>query len=192
MKTVKHLAVIALALATFGVPARADLIDLGQFVNDGPLGNPTNEGNYIETNQGSEQLTYLNKFLEETGSFEDDGAVDDAGGRFTVTLFGGDDANANALVTWNLALTGFQLSYVLVKDGNGTFEGESGQLYHLYGVTNDQVLNSNGPQQVTINGVKGISHITFFGVVPEPSTLAALTLGAGLLVSLQRFRRKKS
>jgi PEP-CTERM motif-containing protein len=187
MKTLKHIAAIALALAVFGVPASADLIDLNQFVHDGPIGNPTNEGNYIEDNYGAPSLTYLNKFEEDSGTFDDTEGEVDSTGHFTVTLT---DGSANASVTWNLAATGFQLSYILVKDGNGTFEGNEGQLYHLYGVTNDQAFIGSG--QVTINGEKDISHITFFGVVPEPSTWAMLTVGAGLLVGLQLFRRRKA
>lgn len=98
------------------------------------------------------------------------------------------NGGANATITWDLATSGFQLSYVLVKDGRDS--NTKLFLYHLYGVTADQVFDSNGGQFVTVNGSKGISHISFFGTAGSPavpdggSTVAMLSLaltGIGLI-----------
>jgi hypothetical protein len=178
MKTLKYLVVIALALGAFALSARANLIDLGIRMLPTALGNPADEAAFIEADQNlaSGSLTYLNKF-ENSGNFGNDGAVDSS--HFTAVLT---DGGANGLVTWDLASTGFQLSYVFVKDGR---EAHGSFLYHLYGVTADQVFNSNGEQLVTINGRKGISHISFFGTpggssVPDAGSTVAL-LGLALL-----------
>lgn len=180
---------MALALIAFAVPSRANLIDLGQLSLTSVLGNPAAEQAFIEMNQGlaAGSLDYLNKFDVGTG-FDNGGAV--ASSHFTATLMNG---GADATITWDLALTGFQLSYVLVKDGR---EGGGGPfLYHLYGVTLDQVFNSNGGQFVTINGRKGISHISFFGnpgapsVPDSASTVALLGLAlTGVAVARSKFR----
>jgi hypothetical protein len=179
MKTLKYLALTALALAAFALPARADLIDLGQRSLMGGLGDPAGEAAFIEMDQGLApgSLTYLQKF-DNPGGFDTgmDPAVDPT--HFGVTII---DSGANAQVNWDLSNTGFQLSYVLVKDG---VDSETKlQLYHLYGVTADQVFNSNGDQLVTINGSKNISHISFFGMpgnmVPDGGSTVAL-LGLGL------------
>lgn len=179
MKKLKHLAIMALALAAFAAPCHADLIDLGIRNLVSVLGDPLSEAAFIEADQGlaAGTLTYLNKFDADSG-FDNGGAVDQS--HFTATLMnGGADAN----VTWDLATSGFQLSYVFVKDGRESGRGPF--LYHLYGVTADQLFNSNGQQFVTINGSKGISHITFFGIpgvptVPDAGSTASL-LGLALL-----------
>ena len=180
---------MALALAVLAIPARADLIDLGIRNLAAVLGDPAAEAAFIETDQGlsTGTLTYLNKF-EHTGAWDDAGGAVDMAGHFTATLTNG---GADATITWDLATTGFQLSYVLVKDGR---EGGRGPfLYHLYGVTADEVFNSDGDQLITINGRKGISHISFFGIAGTPpvpdrgSTVALLGLA---MLGIGMARRK--
>lgn len=187
MNKTKTYLLMALALIAFAIPSRADLIDLGQRSLTTVLGNPTAEQAFIEMDQSlaAGSLTYLNKF-DADGSFDNGGSVDQS--HFTATLMNG---GADATITWDLATSGFELSYVLVKDGR---EAHGGFLYHLYGVTPDQVFNSNGGQFVTINGSKGISHISFFGSPGAPvpdggSTVAMLGLAlAGLAVARSKFR----
>ncbi len=82
---------------------------------------------------------------------------------------------------------------MLLKDGA---DDSHNQLYHIYGVTADQVFTSNGPQAVTINGQKSISHLSFFGNpanVPDGGS-ALMLLGAALgsVEGVRRFFRKRS
>jgi hypothetical protein len=140
----------------------------------------------IEMDQGlsPDSLTYLNGFDADSG-FVNTGAVDSS--HFGVTLI---DGEVNANISWDLGTSGFQLSYVFVKDGRNATQGP--YLYHLYGVTADEVFNSNGDQFVTVNGVRYITYLGFFGIqgspsVPDGGTTLAL-LGAGL-VAIELVRR---
>ncbi len=175
MKITRQLGAIAAALICMGGVAKADLIDLGIRTVSSVIGNPTAEGNYIESDQGlSFDLTYLNKFDYGSG-FDNGGAL--VSSFFTVSPNSGETANAT--ISWDLTGTGFLLNYVFLKDGR---DGDN-FLYHLYGVTADQTTIGGG--DVTINGRKGISHIAFYGsqgtttTVPEGGATAAL-LGMAL------------
>jgi hypothetical protein len=146
---------------------------------------------YIEADQGllPGTLSYLNSFDANTG-FENNGAVDSS--HFTATLIDGErDAN----VSWSLATSGFQLGYVFVKDGRNATSGP--YLYHLYGVTPDEVFNSNGEQFVTVNGQRFITYIAFFGMsenaVPDGgATLILLGLSMGAVALLRRTHFRSS
>jgi hypothetical protein len=154
MRILKYLAATAIAVSGLASVASASLIDLGTRLLPSPLGSPTDEANFIETDQSlTFDLTYLNRFEYGKG-FLDDGAVD-ALTHFTVTPT---TDTPTAAITWNLVGTGFELSYVFVKDGTV----DQLHLYHLYGVDDLQALIGAGT--VTANGAKDISHITFFGV----------------------------
>lgn len=157
----------------------ASVIDLGERDLPTPLGGQTAAAAYIEMDQGLAPgtLVYLNKFDYDDG-FENNGAVDSS--HFDATLLnGGIDAD----VSWDLATSGFQLSYVFLKDGRESRTGP--YLYHLYGVTPDEVFNSMGDQFVTINGQRLITYIAFYGVPGSPSSVpeggtTLLLLGFGL------------
>ncbi len=182
MKSHKYLIVAAaIALAGLG-QAQASVIDLGTRLLRLGSGGPEVGAAYIEMDQGLDPgtLVYLNRFESNKDGFTNDGAVD--GSHFGTTLTDGD---ANATISWDLSTTGFQLSYVFIKDGR---TGNGGPvLYHLYGITPDEVFNSMGNQYVTIDGTKQISYLVFFGVpgsptVPEGgSTLILLGSALGLL-----------
>ena len=174
---------VALGLATFVCRSNADLIDLGERDLPARLPGVTATMAYIEADQGLPPgtLVYLNAFDEDDG-FYNNGAVDSS--HFDVTLT---DGNVNGNVSWDLTGTGYQLSYVLLKDGH---EGGS-YLYHLYGVTADEVFNSDGDQFVTVNGVRYITYLSFFGVpssVPEAGmTLVLLGIALCALAAGRRL-----
>ncbi len=86
------------------------------------------------------------------------------------------------------------MSYVLLKDGRESTEGP--YVYHLYGVTPDEVFNSMGDQFVTINGERLITYMSFYGLpgrpVPEGGTTLILLGSALAVIELVRrtvFRR---
>lgn len=187
MKPQKYLIVaFAVALACIG-QANGSVIDLGtRLLRLGP-GGPAAGASFIEMDQGLPpgSLVYLNRFQTDTNDFTNDGAVD--GSHFGTTLT---DDDANATISWDLSNTGFQLSYVFLKDGR---TGNGGPvLYHLYGITPDEVFNSMGNQFVTINGTNPITYLTFFGVPGSPTvpdggtTLLLLGLAFGVLELTRR------
>ena len=91
------------------------------------------------------------------------------------------DGGVSGLVSWELATSGFQLSYVFIKDGAGSRTGPF--LYRLYGVTPDEFVNSLGDQFVTVNGIRKITYIAFYGVPGSPVPEGGVTLilfGLGL------------
>ena len=169
----------AIALSSLALPAQASVIDLGERSLAAPIAGKNAAAAYIEMDQGLAAgfLTYLNKFDADDG-FSNDGAVDDS-------HFGGAiiDNETNATVSWDLSGTGFQLSYVFLKDGRESPGGP--YLYHLYGVTPDEAFNSLGDQLVTIDGIRRISYVAFYGsnAVPEGGTTLAL-LGMAFGVTL--------
>lgn len=166
--------------------AFADAVALSTVYLPSPLGNPTSEEGYLEGLYGL-QLTYLNKYDAGTG-WADDGGL--AGSYFTVSVTG-----STASVSWNLSGSGFELAYILLKDGNVP---GSGHLYSIWTVTPDQKLGSGSSQSLYFGGAppdnlnKNISHISFFGVpsrqVPEPTTLTLL--GFALLAFALVCRRR--
>lgn len=178
---------ISVALLGLAWQASANLVDLGLKTLPSGLGDPSGEAAWIQTELSlSSTPIYLNKINQPpTGGpavWDNTGAVDSS--HFTAPTTLGTTAD----ISWNLTGTGYELNYVLVKDGvddNKLF------LYHLYGVTADQVLVGAG--SVTINGQKGISHISFYGNTgasgPDGGlTLALLGLG---LSGVWGFARKQ-
>ncbi len=151
MKTLTKLALLVSTALAIAAPAHANLIDMGNFLVSSPLGDPGAEATYIGAD------TFL--FKQDTGSSQN-GVVD--GSHFTISGVG----NTSATISWDLTGTGYQVNYVLLKDGStGGPNGQ--QIYHLYGVTADQVLVGGG--MVDMGGsytAKQISHISFFGNDP--------------------------
>ena len=184
----KHLVLMAAIAACFVFAARtsATVIDLGERHLADRFHSIQEATDYIEMDQGlSFDLTYLNAF--DPQGFENNGAVD--GSHFGVTLI---DGGVHANISWDLATTGFQLSYVLLKDGsNASHTGDF--LYHLYGVTPDEVFNSMGDQFVTVddNGIRKITYIAFFGVPgsPVPDGGATLMMLGFALTAIELVRR---
>ncbi len=183
---------VAVTLVSLGLKANATLIDLGERDLATRLNSEPAARAYIEMAQGLPPgtLTYLNAFDGDTATFFNNGAVDSS--HFDVTLTDGD---VNGLVSWDLATTGFQLSYVFLKDGKGSKTGPF--IYHLYGVTPDEFFNSNGDQFVTVNGIRDITYIAFYGVPGSPvreggMTLVLLGLGLGAIELARRFRLRRS
>jgi len=191
MKAMTKGGIIGLAAAvvfgTLCLEANASLIDLGEIdVTTWVAGVPSAQA-FIEKNQGLSRgsLTYLNSFQADTGTLADNGTVD--GSHFGVTMT---DGGVNGNVTWDLGTSGFQLSYVFVKDARDL---TNPSLSHLYAVTSDDVFHSNGEQFVTLNGISNIIYISFFGVAGNPvpdggPTLILLGLGLGTIEFLRRFR----
>lgn len=179
----------ALVLTTLATSAQASVIDLGERELATPLMGIDGAAAYIEMDQGlaSGFLTYLNKCDPDDG-FSNDGAVD--GSHFGGTFI---DNETNATVSWDMTGTGFGMNYVFLKDGR---ESQGGPyLYHLYGVTPDETFNSMGDQLVTINGIKRISYVAFFGskAVPEGgATLILLGLALGATEMTRRLLRRNA
>jgi PEP-CTERM motif len=81
-----------------------------------------------------------------------------------------DGLNPNFVLTINLNLTGSDTVAALIVDGVAQGPGTYGAGF----------INPN-------SALVGMGTIT---AVPEPATMAMMALGAGLLVGMQRFRRK--
>jgi hypothetical protein len=187
IKRVTFVLTITVAMASSVIRTNASVIDLGERNLADRLHSINAAMAYIETDQGLPlgTLTFLNSFDADAG-FENNGAVDSS--HFGATLVNG---GINANISWDLSTSGFQLSYVLLKDGSNK-EHTTDFLYHLYGVTPDEVFNSKGDQFVTINGVRLVTYIAFFGVpgspsVPEGGT--TLVLLGSALGAIEVFRR---
>jgi hypothetical protein len=190
MKIIKMLTLTAAIAATLCASASAHLIDLGTFTTATAIGSPSDETAYVSTNfNGGNPLTFLTKAQGDPASFSgagDNPAIANGGDFFTVTGANG----TTATISWDLTTSGFQLNFVLLKDG----EDENGQqLYHIYQVSSDEVFKSGSPQLVTINGLKNISHITFMGNPGTPSTpdggMTVTLLGISA-VGLEFLRRR--
>jgi len=182
---------VVLGFVCIGFRANGTLIDLGERDLATRLKSEPAARAYIETSEGLPPgtLIYLNAF-DADGSFFNNGAVDSS--HFGVTLT---DGGVNGLVSWDLGTTGFQLSYVFVKDGKGSRTGPF--LYHLYGVSPDEFFNSMGDQFVTVNGIRDITYIAFYGVPGSPApeggmTAILLALGLGAVELTRRFRLRRS
>ena len=173
-------------LAVLAGGARADLVDLGVFVLPSALGNPADEAAWIETELGlvPGSLDYLYK-------------TDSADGALDESYFNVEAGNPTAEVSWDLTGTGYELNYVLAKDGRGTYQDVTGFLYHLYGVTDWQYVIGDSSNLdggvIEIDGEKEISHISFFGgsgtTVPDGGTTAVL-LGLSLVAISFVARRR--
>jgi hypothetical protein len=167
-------------------PTPAHLLAPQQFFTNGPIGNGTDEQNYLIANGYLPATSqYLGKH-NAGGGFEN-GAIN-ISQYVTVT-----EVSANSWdISWNLTGSGFTLDGVLIKDGR--VQG-NGMLYRFYGVSADEALVGSGT--VTFdNPVRGISHISFFGSpgggqVPDGGTTVML-LGAALgsLGMARRFLKK--
>ena len=184
---------VAVSFASLGFKANATLIDLGERDLPTRLNGVDQAQAFIEADQGlpAGTLTFLNAFDADTNTFFNGGAVDSS--HFDVSII---DGGVNGEVSWDLGTTGFQLSYVFLKDGRGSRTGP--YLYHLYGVTPDEVFNSNGQQFITINGIRFITYISFFGVPGSPTvpeggvTLILLALGLIAIELVRRFQFRRA
>jgi VPDSG-CTERM motif len=173
-------------------PTPAHLEAPFQFFHNGPIGNPSDELNYLQTHGGgSYQPTFLPATSQYLGKFNSGGAFEN--GALTISNYVTiNQVSGNTWdISWNLTGSGFTLDGVLIKDGN--VQGK-GHLYRFYGVSADETLVGSGT--VTFdNPVKNISHITFFGSprgqVPDGGTTVML-LGAALgsLGMARRFLKK--
>ena len=182
---------VGITFASLGLKANGTLIDLGERDLATKLPGEPAARAYIETSEGLPPgtLTYLNAF-DADGTFFNNGAVDSS--HFGVTMTNG---GVNGLVSWDLATSGFQLSYVFLKDGFGSRTGPF--LYHLYGVSPDEFFDSMGDQFVTVNGIRDITYIAFYGVPGSPApeggmTAILLALGLGAVEVTRRFRLRRS
>jgi len=182
---------VGVTFASLGLKANGTLIDLGERDLATRLSGQPAARAYIETSEGLPPgtLTFLNAF-DADGTFSNNGAVD--GSHFGCTMT---DGGVNGLVSWDLATSGFQLSYVFIKDGAGSRTGPF--LYHLYGVSPDEFFNSMGDQFVTVNGIRDITYIAFYGVPGSPApeggmTAILLALGLGAVELTRRFRLRRS
>ncbi len=183
---------VAFSFTNIGSRANGSLIDLGERDLATRLNSEPAARAYIEMDQGlpSGTLTYLNAFDADAGTFFNNGAVD--GSHFGVTLT---DGGVNGLVSWDLGTTGFQLSYVFLKDGKGSQTGPF--LYHLYGVSPDQFFHGLD-QFVTVNGIRDITYMAFYGVPGSPSvpeggmTAILLALGLGAVELTRRLRLRRT
>lgn len=185
----KLLATTAVISAMAACSVQAHLIDLGLQEFDAVIGNPTEEAAWIKNYLNlSYSLTYLEK-REDSNTFKGGGSAPDSGlADYSVAPF---NNGGNADITWDLTGTGYGASYVLVKDG--VDKDSKKMLYRLYEVDGSQRF-IGGPDEVTINDDKNISHISWFGVpstsVPDGGTTAAM-LGLGLLGLGFAARRKE-
>ena len=180
-KVIKYVTLVftvGVAAASSILVTNATVVDLGERHLGARLNGRQAAIDFIVADQSLDHsLTYLNAFDADGDWDNAHGAVDSS--HFGVTLI---DGGVHANISWDLSTTGYQLSYVLLKDGN---YGQGDFLYHLYGVTPDEVFNSKGDQFVTVDnrGVRLITYICFFGVpgnpVPEGGTTLVF-LGAGL------------
>jgi hypothetical protein len=177
MTKLKYLTVILIAVAGLGLQqAQAHLLPPTQFFHNGPIGNPSDELAFLQSNGFLPATSqYLGKFDRNADNTNhvSNGAINIAS--FVTVTFAGNVAT----ISWDLTNSGFTLDGLLLKDGNA----DQQQLYRFYGVSADEALVGSGT--VTFdNPVKNISHITFFGSpggghVPDGGTTVML-LGAAL------------
>jgi VPDSG-CTERM motif len=180
---------VCAAMLAFSQNASAHLLEPHQFFNNGPIGNPSNELNYLQTHGGG---SYQPTFLPATSQYlgKKDAATGFENGAINISQYVTVKRPAANTweISWNLTGSGFTLDGVLIK--NGRVQG-SGHIYRFYGVSADEALVGSGT--VTFdNPVRNISHLTFFGssggVVPDGGTTVML-LGAalGALALVRRY-----
>ena len=161
MRSFRALLVLCVSLL-FLSSAHASLVHIGLLNPDPINASPAKELEAIQAQfSGNEDLIYLQRWNTTSSA----GSFDATPGIGSYTIPGGDPTSMN--IQWDLSAAAYDLAYVLVKGAND---------WNLYGVTADQVKDSLGLQEITVNGRNGISHITFFGfasstVVPEPGTI---------------------
>jgi hypothetical protein len=191
MNKLKFLSAVLIAVAGLGLqPAQAHLLDPFQFTLANPIGNPSQDLNYLQSHGGG---SYQPDFLPGTSEFlfkkNNDGTTDGKPGfsqYFNVSIVGN-----TATISWNLTGSGFLLDGVFIKDG---VSSPHNLLYRFYGVSANERLVGSGT--VTFNNpVKNISFVEFFGSpggsVPDGGTTVML-LGAalGALGTARRFLKK--
>jgi hypothetical protein len=186
MNRIKSLLALVICASAFAWPAHAGLISLSggnSVLLDGVLGNPTSELAWVKTQTSNDDLEFLYKNLPSVG--DPVGAVD--GSYFSIAGLG----TPSATLSWNLTGTGFQVAYVLLKDG-ATGGRDSKHIYHLYQVqSGSEIVVSSALVNMGIPYThKDISHITFLGLpyTPPPPPVPGvpdggvtmILLGAGL------------
>lgn len=186
IKRVTLVFAVGVAVASSIPLTNATVIDLGERHFSAALKGKQAAIDFIVADQSLDHtLVYLN-------AFDADGDWDNANGAVDSSHFGATmiDGGVHANISWDLGTSGYQLSYVFLKDGN---YGGVDYLYHLYGVTPDEVFNSFGDQFVTVDShdVRKITYISFFGIpgspVPEGgTTLVFLGVGLGVIGLIRR------
>jgi VPDSG-CTERM motif len=180
MNKMKYLGAVLIAVTGMGLQqAQAHLLNPFRFYNNGPIGDPTNELNYLQTHGGGSYVpTFLPATSQYLGKFNAGGPIENGAiniSTYVTVVFSGNSAT----ITWNLTGSGFTWDGLLVKDGN--VQGK-GHLYKFYGVSADETLIGSGTVAFP-DPVRNISHITFFGSpggqVPDGGTTVML-LGAAL------------
>lgn len=165
--------------------AHAHLVHIDSYIA-GDMTDPLSEAAWIEATLGLDPgiLTYLNKRDFDEG-WDNGGAVPDS---FFDVFFDIDEEEDEAYsgeVSWNLAGTGYELSYMLIKS--------DGVYYNLYSVSDGQVITSGGLEYFDNDlwGPPAISHVSFYGrrgvSVPDGgATIALLALGVLGVGALKR------
>jgi hypothetical protein len=180
LKTLKLIAIITVALAGFGSPAKAHLIDarpLTSFFPGEDLSDPVAEAAALDRQFDTGPLTFLGRYLHDptTGAVTFvPGAISNPSQlNFTPTgLFTG-------LLSWNLTGTGFQNRFVVTLVSGDDFAFDVAAR-----VTRDEFVNSRGPQPF------GGTPSDFFGSssnVPEAASTGLLL--ASTLAGLEVMRR---
>lgn len=184
-----QVAVLALALVgMMATAARADIFHIDDFTTDGPIGNPTNEVNYVITNYAGPAT--LEFFGKSPGAADDPDAADEFSKVTFDTSPDGCPVAGCWFVSWE-GIEGWSLEYLLVKDGATAGVGHH---YSLFGVTDDQATEGGGFVYLGSELAGAISHVTLMGVptngtsVPEPGVLILLGTGlVGTVIARRRF-----
>jgi protein with PEP-CTERM/exosortase system signal len=185
----KYLAAVLIAVAGLGLQqAQADLLAPFQFTLNSPIGSPSADLTYLQSNGGG---SYTPTFLPATSEFlfkqnRDDTTDGTFGQYFKITK----ESNTTWQISWNLTGSGFTLDGVFLKDG---VSNPSNQLYRFYGVSANEMLIGSGIVAFN-NPVKNISFVEFFGspggAVPDGgATVMLLGAALGVLGMARRFLR---
>jgi hypothetical protein len=179
------LAAVAVCAVLVVPSARADLVDLGYELLPRHDESPASEESALEAFLGTD-LTFLGRLNAGTGW--------EAG---SIPQVSASIVGPVGMISWDLTGTGFYMALVTVKDGEN---GANKDVLHLYGVTQDQLIQSTADQYVDFADqndpakLKDISHISFWATpVPEPTTLIAgalllLPFGASTIRMLRNKR----
>jgi hypothetical protein len=143
MNKLKYLAAVLIAVSGLGLQqAQATFLPGQEFNTPHPIGNPTNERNFLIENG------FIDECCQFVGKFEGAGSNQ----FFTVTVID----SSHWQVTWDFTGTGLQFCGALIKDG--AVEGQ--QLYSFFGVTPDELITGSGI--VSFSNLRSISHISLF------------------------------